>query len=61
MKTAAGKSGGKRLRICFNGWVAPAEPPITMMSRLLMEPVFDLIVSDQGGVRFMFLGGRSEG
>lgn len=41
---AAGRSGGRRLRICFSGGVAPAEPPITMISRLLMEPVFDCVV-----------------
>src|SRR5262245_38326905 len=55
MNMAAGKSAGRRLRICFSGVVAPAEPPMTMMSRLLMELAFDCIVCTKAAARLMFL------
>src|SRR5262249_23741420 len=38
MNMAAGRSAGNRPKISFRGAVAPAEPPMTMMSRLFMEP-----------------------
>src|SRR3712207_8373116 len=36
MNTAAGKSAGRTPRIALRGAVAPDEPPMTTMSRLLM-------------------------
>ncbi|WP_349629228.1 hypothetical protein [Bradyrhizobium sp. USDA 3458] len=54
MKTAAGRSTGSRPRISFNGAVAPAEPPMTMMSRLDMEPAFSNIVYNKASIRLMF-------
>ncbi|MGN8547959.1 hypothetical protein ACQPTN_25640 [Bradyrhizobium sp. 13971] len=54
MKTAAGRSIGSRPRISFNGAVAPAEPPMTMMSRLDMEPAFFNFVCNKASIRPMF-------
>src|SRR5262249_31769671 len=48
--TAAGRSAGSRPRMSLRGAVAPAEPPITMMSRLLMEPASRTVLRlHQGG------------
>src|SRR3569623_10910 len=55
MNTAAGRSVGSAARICFKGAVAPAEPPITMMSRLLIrEPAVSSFVDTKAAVCRMF-------